>query len=1076
MDLDIMASVQEQIIGNCLCVLGDAMAMPIGSMVEKFRDEFEAHIEAARARNDALVGDERAARAACCPGSGRLAMPRPEQRMVTFSIDGREVSAPENTMLVDAAKYGDVEIPVFCYEPKLGAAGRRLPHVPRRDRGHPEAADRVLDAGQGRHGRPHPDRRACSEAQEAVVEFLLINHPLDCPVCDKGGECPLQDISFGWGGGRSRFIEPKRHFDKPLELSPLDRDRPRALHPLLPLRALLARRSPRTTSSSCRSAARTRYVGDVRRPPVRRAVQRQHHRAVPGGRADLAALPLPRAPVGHRGRGLGLHAVPVAVQRQLHRPRRARPARARPATTTSVDDGWLCDKGRFAYQSIHVDERITQPLVRDGGELRPVGWERALDEAAAALQRARAGASARSPAATTTNEEGFLLAAPHARGARLAATSTRAPAARCRASCSARSPRPALQATVPDLEFAHAVLVLDCEPVDDAPILDLRIRKGVRRNGVQARGRDEPPVVAGPQRRAGRALRARRRRGVRRRAGRRAGRRRRRRRAGRRGGRRRATRSARSPSCCAAPARTSSILWGERLTPAPRRRRRPRAAERRRRLEPRAAATAPACSRSRPAQRPRAARGRRPARRRARAAPTPTAGPRRRRDRRGAAARRAHRALPAARRPAARRCPTARRGSAALDARHDRRRPRRVPHRRRCASTPTSSSRPSPTPRRRARSRTPTAACSACARRSAARATSAPSGRSSPSSAARLGLDLRRAHRRRWPRRSSSRPCPFYAGLTLDEIGGRGVRWPERDAAAAPAPDGRRSAPFDARGARAGADGQRRACGWAPSARSGRRPRSRSRRRCSSCTPRQRVELSPADAQRLGVCARRARRGRRATATPCAATVAAARGDPAGHASFLGDGVAEDAATRCSTSRASWRCARVSLPLADVGYYEPWWIQIIKALVIFAVGLQLVPVVLLAERKLLGRFQGRYGPNRVGPFGVAAAAGRHPQAARPRSSSARARRSASLFVLAPVISILTAVAALRDHPVRRRRRHLRHAGRPLRHRRRRSARCTSSRSARSPSTGSCSAAGRRARSTRSWARCAPPRS
>ena len=66
------------------------------------------------------------------------------------------------------------------------------------------------------------------EAQEAVVEFLLINHPLDCPVCDKGGECPLQDISFGWGGGRSRFIEPKRHFVKPLELSPLiaiDRER-----------------------------------------------------------------------------------------------------------------------------------------------------------------------------------------------------------------------------------------------------------------------------------------------------------------------------------------------------------------------------------------------------------------------------------------------------------------------------------------------------------------------------------------------------------------------------------------------------------------------------------------------------------------------------------------------------------------------------------------------------------------------------------------------------------------------------------------------------------------------------------
>ena len=177
--------------------------------------------------------------------------------MVTFTIDGREVSAPENMMLVDAAKYGDVEIPVFCYEPKLGAPVGACRMCLVEIEGIPKLQTGVLDAGQGRHGRPHADRRACSEAQEAVVEFLLINHPLDCPVCDKGGECPLQDISFGWGGGRSRFIEPKRHFVKPLELSPLDRDRPRALHPLLPLRALLARRSPRTTSWSCSSAART---------------------------------------------------------------------------------------------------------------------------------------------------------------------------------------------------------------------------------------------------------------------------------------------------------------------------------------------------------------------------------------------------------------------------------------------------------------------------------------------------------------------------------------------------------------------------------------------------------------------------------------------------------------------------------------------------------------------------------------------------------------------------------------------------------------------------------------------------
>src|SRR3954451_14546252 len=147
-------------------------------------------------------------------------MPRPPQRMVTFSIDGLEVTAAENVMLVDGAKYGDGEIPVFCYEPKLGA---------------PVGACRMCLVEI--EGMPKL-QTACStpvrdgmvvftltdqvkEAQSAVVEFLLVNHPLDCPVCDKGGECPLQDIAMGGGPGRSRFTDPKRHFEKPLPLSPL---------------------------------------------------------------------------------------------------------------------------------------------------------------------------------------------------------------------------------------------------------------------------------------------------------------------------------------------------------------------------------------------------------------------------------------------------------------------------------------------------------------------------------------------------------------------------------------------------------------------------------------------------------------------------------------------------------------------------------------------------------------------------------------------------------------------------------------------------------------------------------------
>ncbi len=182
MDLEIMASVQEHIIGNCLCVLGDAMAMPIGSMIAKFRDEFEAHIERARMRDRRRRRRRRRAWRSAAQGAPTFGSRRPPTsapartartrhrkaapsdaapaaaELITFTIDGREVQAPENTMLVDAAKLGDVEIPVFCYEPKLGQPGRRVPHVPGRDRGHPQAADRLLDAGQGRHGRPHADR------------------------------------------------------------------------------------------------------------------------------------------------------------------------------------------------------------------------------------------------------------------------------------------------------------------------------------------------------------------------------------------------------------------------------------------------------------------------------------------------------------------------------------------------------------------------------------------------------------------------------------------------------------------------------------------------------------------------------------------------------------------------------------------------------------------------------------------------------------------------------------------------------------------------------------------------------
>src|SRR5467141_335425 len=136
-------------------------------------------------------------------------MPRPETRMVTLSIDGREVEAPENSMLVDAAKYGDVEIPVFCYEPKLGQ---------------PVGACRMCLVEI--EGMPKLQTACSTPVKDGMVVITTSDRVKNAQ--NAIVECLLQDISFGWGAGRSRYIEPKRHFKKPIELSPLihiDRER-----------------------------------------------------------------------------------------------------------------------------------------------------------------------------------------------------------------------------------------------------------------------------------------------------------------------------------------------------------------------------------------------------------------------------------------------------------------------------------------------------------------------------------------------------------------------------------------------------------------------------------------------------------------------------------------------------------------------------------------------------------------------------------------------------------------------------------------------------------------------------------
>ncbi len=400
--------------------------------------------------------------------------------MVTLTIDGREVEAPDGAMLVDGAKYGDVEIPVFCYEPKLGqpvgACRMCLVEV----EGIPKlqtACSTAVKDGMVVHTQTERVR----EAQQAVVEFLLVNHPLDCPVCDKGGECPLQDITYGWGAGTSRFIEPKRHFRKPLELSPLiaiDRERC-----ILCYRCV---RFSQEVSEDYQLVLEERgahsFVGTFDGHPYVGPFSGNIVELCPVGALTSTAYRFRARPWDVEDSGSVCTLCPAQCNIKFT-VRDERVMRVLARENREVDDGWLCDKGRFAYQSIHSDERVTEPLVREGGELRPVPWERAMEEAAGALAKARGKVGALAGGGTS-NEDGFLLGrlmrealdSPH-----LDSTfSGMVPPELTRALAD-----PARQASVPDLEYAHAVLVLDCEPVDDAPILDLRIRKGVRRHAVQ---------------------------------------------------------------------------------------------------------------------------------------------------------------------------------------------------------------------------------------------------------------------------------------------------------------------------------------------------------------------------------------------------------------------------------------------------------------------------------------------------------------------------------------------------------------------------------------------------------------
>ena len=267
MDIEIMASVQEHIIGNCLCVFGDAMAMPIGSMIAKFRDEFEEHIESARVRrgvNGVAATDTALAaqgaldgpRGRCSPTSPAVSRPRAHtraHRARTEGVSSDAASATEDHQLHDrrprgpGAREHDAgrrrqarrrRDPGLLLRTQARPAGRRLPHVPGRNRGHPQAPDRLLDAGQGRHGRPHPVR--AREGRPAGGGRVPAGQPsARLPRVRQGRGVPAAGHHLRLGRRQVSLHRPQAPLRQAARAVADDRDRQRALHPLLPLRALL---------------------------------------------------------------------------------------------------------------------------------------------------------------------------------------------------------------------------------------------------------------------------------------------------------------------------------------------------------------------------------------------------------------------------------------------------------------------------------------------------------------------------------------------------------------------------------------------------------------------------------------------------------------------------------------------------------------------------------------------------------------------------------------------------------------------------------------------------------------------
>nr|MBM4732341.1 NADH-quinone oxidoreductase subunit G [Prescottella equi] len=415
-------------------------------------------------------------------GSDASGQPVPSDR-VTLTIDGAEVTVPKGTLVIRAAEGIGIQIPRFCDHPLLDPVGACRQCLVEVEGQRKPLASCTTVATDGMVVRTQVTSEAADRAQKGVMELLLINHPLDCPVCDKGGECPLQNQAMSSGRAESRFDGVKRTFPKPIPLSSevlLDRER-------------------------CVLCARcTRFSRQVAGDPMIELLERGALQQV--GIADeepfdsyFSGNTVQICPVGaltgaayrFRARPFDLvstpsvceHCASGCAQRTDHR--RGTVLRRLAGDDPQVNEEWNCDKGRWAFTYAREPDRLETPLVRDpGGGLRPASWPEAITVAARGLVAAtgRAGVLVGGRA---TYEDAYA----YAKFARVvlgtgdvdfrARPHSAEESAFLASHVAGRGLGPEV-VTYDDLENASAVVLVAFEPEEESPIVFLRLRKAVR--------------------------------------------------------------------------------------------------------------------------------------------------------------------------------------------------------------------------------------------------------------------------------------------------------------------------------------------------------------------------------------------------------------------------------------------------------------------------------------------------------------------------------------------------------------------------------------------------------------------